>query len=409
MTRIILFFLIVLLLLGLEDNVLAMSSQPDEVDVTFELTEIPEYTPEKDDIYMVGNMSNWMPGKEEYKLKKNEAGNYEITLTVSEGEKLAYKFTRGLGWYYEERDSAGNATDNRIHRVKKQNEVVEEKIHHWSDMMVDYIPEDKNTLTGNVEFIQGFEIPQLNRERNIWVYLPTDYDEKSDKEYPVVYMHDGQNIFNEVTSNSGEWKVDENLERLFDEGETDGVIVVAIDNNPDKRFQEYIPWSVPYDPEETEWMDKSEADEYMKFIVETLKPHIDREYRTLEDRENTGIMGSSLGGVISLYGGFKYQNVFSKIGALSPSFLVFEYNEEYFKKLSKERDMQIYIDYGTKESSNESYNKHNIELAKLVNQELLAAGFKESSIKMVVDEGGEHSEKYWSQRFPGAFLWLYEN
>src|SRR5512139_2503958 len=147
-------------------------------------------------------------------------------------------------------------------------------------------------IVGHVRVISDVRSPQLGNTRDIHVYLPPSY-RASGRHYPVVYMHDGQNLFDPETSFSGEWGVDETLERLGPEGvET---IVVAIPNMGGARCDEYSPWTDPR-------AGGGRGDAYLAFIVETLKPRIDLKFRTRREREHTGIMGSSMGGLISLYG-----------------------------------------------------------------------------------------------------------
>lgn len=124
-------------------------------------------------------------------------------------------------------------------------------------------------------------------------------------------MHDGQNVFETATSFSGEWEVDESLNALHENGDY-GCIVVAIDNGGAFRLDEYSPWI-------NTQFGEGQGDDYMQFIINTLKPDIDNSYRTKPERDYTGIMGSSMGGLISMYGGMEYNSVFSKIGAFSPS------------------------------------------------------------------------------------------
>ncbi len=162
-----------------------------------------------------------------------------------------------------------------------------------------------------LKFYESFIIPQLNRERRIWMYLPPDY-EVSNEAYPVVYMHDAQNLFDETTSYSGEWSVDETLDRLFKDKNLK-LIVVGIDNGGEKRLDEYSPWK-------NEKYGGGEGDAYLDFVVNTLKPYIDNNFNTLKDKTNTAIIGSSMGGLISHYAALKYPEVFGKIGVYSPAF-----------------------------------------------------------------------------------------
>jgi predicted alpha/beta superfamily hydrolase len=154
-------------------------------------------------------------------------------------------------------------------------------------------------------------MPQLDRNRTIWLYLPTDYHSTT-KSYPVLYMHDGQNLFDHATSFVGEWEIDETLDSLAKLG-YEVPIVVGINNGQQRRIDELTPW--PNDK-----YGGGDGEAYLKFLTETLKPKIDSAYRTKPQARHTGIMGSSLGGLISFYGGLAYNHVFGIIGAFSPSF-----------------------------------------------------------------------------------------
>ncbi|MEJ7769629.1 MAG: alpha/beta hydrolase-fold protein, partial [Chitinophagaceae bacterium] len=167
-----------------------------------------------------------------------------------------------------------------------------------------------HTASGNVQIIDtAFYIPTLNRTRRIWLYLPEEY-KNSKKKYPVLYMHDGQNLFDESTSFSGEWKVDETMDEL-----ANACMVVGIDNGESKRMNEY-------NPNDTHQFGKGEGRQYLEFIVKTLKPYIDKKYRTLRSAKNTMMAGSSMGGLITFYAGLYYPKVFGKLGVLSPAFWV---------------------------------------------------------------------------------------
>lgn len=215
-----------------------------------------------------------------------------------------------------------------------------------------------------------FEIsmPQLEKSRTIRVWTPSDYQVSLDKRYPVLYMHDGQNLFDRETAAYGEiWDVHTAIETLMKKGEFGGVIVVGIDNAPDlERLDEYSPWVSERIEEMKEigGYDRvigGQGIQYGQFLVETLKPHIDSHYRTLSDRENTGVAGSSMGGFISLYLGVEYPDVFSKIGAFSTA--VWFADKALFKHLSKldlSYKTKWYLDIGTEETSNknvEGFNK----------------------------------------------------
>lgn len=160
--------------------------------------------------------------------------------------------------------------------------------------------------------------------RNVTIWLPPGYD-RSGRRYPVIYMHDGQNVFAPGRSYGGdEWGVDEALSRMVGEGRTRGAIVVASWNTPSLRGREYVPqkWMTLLPPDtrarvETVHGGPSLGDAYLRFLVEELKPRIDREFRTRPDRRHTSVMGASMGGLISLYAIGAYPEVFGQAAALS--------------------------------------------------------------------------------------------
>jgi len=239
---------------------------------------------------------------------------------------------------------------------------------------------------------EEFYMPQFNRYRRIWLYLPPDY-ETSGKDYPVLYMHDGQNLFDAATSFAGEWEVDETLNDLFADGK-DVPIVVGIDNGGGDRIDEYTPW-----PNQN--YGGGDGDLYTQFIVETLKPYIDENYRTKPDRENTGVMGSSLGGLISHYISIKYQDVFSMSGIFSPSYWFNDSVYDFTFNTGKLHDMNLYIMGGSAESGGL------VDEMMAMTDTLMAAGFQEDEMALKVVPGGQHNEALWRQEFGDAYNWLF--
>lgn len=169
---------------------------------------------------------------------------------------------------------------------------------------------------GTIKVVNNFYSPELDNEKTVRIYLPYGY-EKSDKKYPVIYMPDGQNLFDVNTANYGkEWKIDETLDRLYTNEKIDGVIIVGVDSLPSTRTSEYNIFS-GISPASPGKFEEGKADLYAKFIVDTLKPYIDKNYRTLSDKENTGVVGSSYGAIVSMYTGITYHDIFGMIGAFS--------------------------------------------------------------------------------------------
>ncbi len=362
---------------------------PGTVEVTF-IVSVPDYTPENDSVYIAGDFNDWNPGDERYRLKKLPDGRWAINLTSPHGKTIEFKFTRG-SWETVEKGRNGEEIPNRRFTFK-ENGTYEFTVYHWRDY-VEEVGVGEHTITGNVTTFKMF-IPQLNRTRRVWVYLPPDYG-ASGKRYPVLYMFDGQNLFDRATSFAGEWGVDEALERLYGERNF-SLIVVGIDNGGDKRIDEYAPWM------NGEYGRGGEGDAMVRFIVETLKPYIDSHYRTLQNE--TGIMGSSLGGLMAVYAGFKYPGTFRYVGAMSSAFW---FNPQIydFVRNAPEGPEKIYIDWGTLEGSDPS---EMIETNRKMVEVLKERGYVEGENLMVVeDQGATHNEYYWSRRFPDAVLWLF--
>ncbi|MBN2868843.1 MAG: alpha/beta hydrolase [Flavobacteriaceae bacterium] len=277
--------------------------------------------------------------------------------------------------------------------------MIEIEIVNWSTAES---TESPSTASENVKiFDENFQIPQLDRQRTIRVYLPPNYHNSEDN-YPVLYMHDGQNIFDLKTSYSGEWEVDETLDKLYQE-EGFSLIVVAIDNSGEKRLNEYSPW-------DHKKFGKGEGMDYAMFIVNTLKPKIDQTFRTKTDKNNTAIMGSSMGGLISHYTALQYADVFGKAGVFSPSFWYSEDVFDFSKKHSDIKDLRLYFLAGGKEGGNptfEGISKTAKDMNTMIDV-LKSGGFPAENIISKIEPEGEHNEKLWRNSFEEAITWLFK-
>jgi alpha-glucosidase len=235
------------------------------------------------------------------------------------------------------------------------------------------------------------EVPQLDTSKQIWVYLPKNY-ENSKKHYPVVYMHDAQNLFDDTTSYVGEWKVDEYLDSLNDNES----IIIGIEHGKEKRIDELTPFShVEYGG--------GKGENYLSFIKYTLKPEIDKIYRTLPQPKNTSLFGSSLGGLISLYGVIKHPDTFGKAGVFSPAFWI---NPEIYKLVKNTiipKTTKFYFLAGTAED--ESMVPNQIKMVEL----LKTKGILEYQISNNIVKDGQHNEQFWSKHFGDAYQWLFNN
>ncbi len=363
--------------------------------LTIQVTQIPNNTPSTDKIYIAGTFNGWNPSATE--MTKLNNGSYGVTLTLSAGV-VEYKYTRGT-WSSVEGNDNGIFLPNRKITYSGTAQNVDNQILTWEDKGVSSGGTNPNsTATSNVKIDKtDFYMPQFDRNRRIWVYLPKNYESNTAKKYPVMYMHDGQNLFDKTTSFAGEWKVDETLNELFDKGDP-SCIVVGIDNGAAFRIAEYTPYvNAKYGG--------GDGEKYTDFIISTLKPYIDKNYRTLSDRNNTGIGGSSLGGLISFYAAIKNQNVFGKALVFSPSFWWNSAIYDLVQTEGKKQNMKIFLMAGGKE---EADNDVVIKTEKMYN-DLLAKGFSTAEIKYVTHPDGQHSEWYWAREFGAAYQWLYGN
>lgn len=242
---------------------------------------------------------------------------------------------------------------------------------------------------------EEFMIPQLNKTRKIYALLPPDYDE-TDQRYPVLYLQDAQNLF-ENRGPFGSWNIDMHLSKLYKEG-MGNVIIVAIDHGGKERIQEYSPYH-------HRQFGQGQGKHYAHFIIHSLKPHIDGKYRTLPDRDHTGIGGSSMGGLISAYIGIVHPTHFSKLMIFSPSFW---YSDEiYFDafQYAYTLPMRMFIYGGAKESIYMSKHIHRFKDA------IGYGNFHEdiNDFNVIINEEGEHNEQHWSEMFPNAVKWLFFN
>lgn len=238
--------------------------------------------------------------------------------------------------------------------------------------------------------ISSFHIqaPQLQTEKQILVYLPTDYN-TSNKSYQVIYMHDAQNLFDTETSFVGEWNVDEYLDSIG----TNEAIVIGIEHDNEKRKDELTPF-----PNQKHGGGK--ADDYLQFIIKDLKPRVDSTYRTLKNPENTIIFGSSLGGLVSFYAVIKHPDVFGKAGVFSPSFWFNDQIYNYVMDSEIKPNFKFYFMSGDKESD---FMVSDME--KMIAL-LLEKGVSTNHIKKRIIKDGRHNEKLWRENFPDAYQWL---
>lgn len=266
----------------------------------------------------------------------------------------------------------------------------------WADYLADKDPA-RHRITGDLQIQYSVHSPELGNARDVSVWLPPSYAASS-KRYPVIYMHDGQNLFDAATSYAGEWNVDETMQHLAGEGKQ--AIVVGLPNTPD-RMREYFPFSHPY-------FGDGCGDDYLRFIFDTVKPQIDGAFPTKPDKANTGMAGSSLGGLITLYAYFKPDSRIGFAAALSPSLWIARGAIHQLADRGK-RAGRLYYDIGTSEYKPNPRWGNVDPLADYRNlgETLSRRGYREGADWMYVEEsGGQHNEGAWARRFPTAARFL---
>lgn len=256
-------------------------------------------------------------------------------------------------------------------------------------------------LSEQIKLHKNFGSTHLNAPRNVLVYTPPGYGENPDHRYPVLYMHDGQNLMNPADAFGGVvWGVDRTAHELILSNQIEPLIIVGIYNAGDKRIDEYT----PVKSEVGRMRGRGgKADQYGRMIIEELKPFIDREYRTRPEREFTGLGGSSLGGLVSLYLGFKRPDVFSRLAVISPA--VWWANNQIIREVAKNPEripLRIWLDIGKKEGTR---IKHQVRALK----EMLLANGWQHNLDFAYAEIPEarHEESAWAARFDDVLKFLY--
>ena len=357
--------------------------------VTLRITQIPSNTPSGSTIYFASSINNWNESNPNFTVNSDGQGAWVITIPEGSGTVL-FKFTRG-SWTSVEGDANGGEIANRSFTFTGQPQTINLTVQSWKDLG----GAGNSTAASNVQILNPtFFMPQLNRSRRVWLYLPPDYH-TTEKKYPVIYMHDGQNLFDNLTSFSGEWQVDETLNLLHQQGDY-GAIVVGIDNGGVHRIPEYAPWA-------NEQHGGGQGLLYMNFIVETLKPYIDANFRTLPQAPYTAMIGSSLGALISTYGQVRFAQTFSKVGSFSPAYW-FNLNDlnNYIQSTNVNLSgARYYFVAGQNESSTMVPNINTIRTS------LQGNGLTASNTLVKIDSYGSHTESYWRGEFGAAYQWLF--
>lgn len=356
-------------------NLSAFISAQDSVSVTFKVK--TENLAQDKRVYISGNHKNlgvWNPGN--VPLERHDDDVWTISMKFIIGEELEYKFTLGT-WLNEAINEDGTVPENNFLKVSADT-VVYSVIFKWKEKTAF---NSDGQITGKVDYIRDLTYPGLE-PRDVIIWLPPSYDSLQTKTYPVLYMHDGQNVFDPSTSAFNvDWQLDETADSLIKAEEIKEIIIVGIYNTLN-RYAEYSPNDTGY--------------LYMEFIIEELKPMIDKNYRTKPDREYTATGGASMGGLISLMLAWEHSEIFSMAACLSPAFLYRNFN--YVNKVDEydgdKKPIKLYIDNGGIALENVIQPGIDLMLETLHNK-----GFEQGKdLLWFKDENAVHSESAWAER-----------
>ena len=359
------------------------SAQNDSAKVTIKVSSINLHP--STEIYISGNkdeLGNWQPNVVQLERKDNF---WEMTFQFDLNTSLEFKFTKG-SWESQALNNDGEIPSNNIINVN-QDTTLTYTINYWNNGNTN-IPVDRQ-ITGKVVTHKQITYTEL-LPRDVFVWLPPEYDVNTNQKYPVLYMHDGQNLFDPKTSYSKiDWQLDEAADSLIRNNKIWPMIIVGISNTVER--------SAEYTPSQTNIL-------YKKFVVEKLKPFIDSTYRTLSDRENTYVGGSSSGGTISFMFLWEYSNIFSKAACFSPAFVTKHFNyTEQIKDDNLHRSFKLYIDNGGLGVDAELQPGIALMIKTLENK-----GYKEGKDYIfVLDKEAEHNETAWAKRVPHMLKTLF--
>jgi predicted alpha/beta superfamily hydrolase len=337
-----------------------------------------------DKCYIAGNHNQWNPKDGASSLIYVKEKVF-MTVLKNVPSSFEFKITKG-NWATVE--CAENEVDIENRKMQVNSDTtISIQVNYFKNGLHKKSVAKLSTRSSQVAIINdSFFIPQLKKKRTIWVYKPKNYSPQ--KKYPVLYMHDGQNLFDQSTSGFGEWGIDEYLDSIQKE-----IIIVGIDHGGIDRLKEYNPY-------DNKAVGKGEGNAYIDFIVKTLKPFIDKKFSTLRAKENTFIAGSSMGGHISLYAALRYPATFGKIGIFSPAFWVnMQEVKNEVKTLKKVNNQSFYFYAGQQESTtlvNEVIDVFNLLKSKVVN----------CQFKLSIKADGKHNEASWQKELPIFFNWL---
>ncbi len=352
--------------------------------ITFEITTMTPL-PVGEQVFISGNaegLGDWNPSG--LPLAREDDFVWSASIVLPAGRTVEYKITRG-SWDTEECRVDGAIPEN-YELSTGRDRTVKHQVHQWKDHRM-----SPSRIAGDYRVHDRVSSLCLRYNRRVIIWLPPSYEQEPDRRYPVVYMHDGQQVFDPATSTwNQDWEVDEWCTKLIDEDRLQEIIVVGI-YSTDDRFVEYNPSQM--------------GPEYTRFVVEELKPWIDREYRTLSGRDHTVVAGASLGGSISFYMAWTHPEVFCGAACLSPAF---RFNDDQFmldavREADSVPDLKIYLYGGQGDELEQQLIAGMREMAAL----LKGKGMKKDRLLVVEDPRAEHNEAAWARHTDHWLLYFF--
>jgi predicted alpha/beta superfamily hydrolase len=345
--------------------------------------ELPEKVlKDTNDYYLAADLNNWIPGDPAFKFIHID-NNLQLVIPFEDSLGFQCKITRG-SWQTGECDEDGYGAPNRGIYVHNDT-IIFIKVLGWVDQVA-----RKHTASPLVELMSdSFPMNSLQSSCKIWIYLPPSYH-RSNKHYPVIYMQDGQNLFDRATTAFGtEWKADETMDSIISAGSKE-FIIVGISSGED-RLQEYLPYNSRH-------IKSPKGKEYTKFLVSELVPYVDNHFRTLKGRNNRSIAGSSMGALISLYALMEYPDVFGSAGLFSGAYWVIDGFDSIFIRDTGSKKLKVFLYAGDSEMKSLVTDTEKMKKALTANPGI--------QVKTMYVNGGQHSEYFWQRPFRDYVLWI---
>ena len=266
------------------------------------------------------------------------------------------------------------------------------------------VPPANPSVAGDLR-LHEFRSRVFRNSRMLRLWLPPRYDapENKTRQYPALYLNDGQNLFDRATAFGGvEWQVDETADRLIRQEVIPPLIIVGIDNAQGDRIKEYLPYRSFHPP-----ILRPQGKRYPDFLMNEVMPFLQERYRIASGPENTGLGGSSMGALISLYTVIERPEAFGRLLLESPSLFISHRRPLKYSRLVRQWPEKVFLAIGTREAGREDKDKQVVEDVRELERTLRSAGLDDLRLRVRIDEGATHNEGEWAKRFPEALTFLF--